>query len=380
MHCASRGSRGVHWLSISGFAFGIIWLAAAPIMGQSSDDTIQKKLHRLSDSAKTAKDFGQIIDQCREALSDTLSEKDRTYVKSMASWALNRRCELRMELAGDLSDVGNAEQAARVRDEALADAIDAIEFDATRWRAFLNRGILFGQANLLPEALADFEAVCQLAPDQSLGWFNRAEVLFAQNSFESSIEFYSRALDIDSADQQALTGRGLAYCRLKKYDLALQDFEVVTKLRGNDLAAFINRGDAYLGLGRWKEAYDDYIRAAQIESHGIAAERTAWLLATCPESSMRQPDVALELAKHAITNNGRTVTQLETLAAAYAAHGEFDQAVQVQQEAISIATGNDSGRAERLALYQSKKPFIQIVHVVESGAMRTSTSEVEDEK
>ncbi len=368
-----RASRIVIWLAVG-------WLMCGRLLAEdekkpAQEVTIKQSVHRLTETAHTAKDFSQIIEQCQIALDGELSDSDRTYLRTLKSWALNRRCEKRLEFAADFAAAGNDRQVLLVNDEALADAMEAVALDETRWRAFLNRGILLSDAGLLPEAMADFQTVCRLQPKESAGWFNCGEMHSALNNYRKAVGSYDRALAIDSADLQALTGRGLAYCRLGDYAAAEKDFEIVVRMRGSDAAAFINRGDARLGLAQWRDAYDDYIRAAEIADNGLAAERTAWLFATCPEEEFYRPDTAVDLARHSIAQSGETVGNLEALAAAYACKGDFNLAVEVQRKAIAMDTSRAAARSERLGLYEKQKPFVQQVLRVDEGQMRTSTAE-----
>lgn len=340
----------------------------------SIDESLQQKLHRLAESAESAKDFTVLIDECQKGLAGSLDGSDQKYLKSLAAWALNRRCEKRIDLAFDFEIAGNKRQALIVRDEALADAIESIALDDTRWRAFLNRGVLFAGAGLSEQALADFQTVCRLQPNEPCGWFNCAEIQSVLRNDADAVACYDRAVELDSADVQALTGRGLARCRLGELENALKDFEVVARLRATDSRALINRGDARVGLSQWKEAIDDYRQALQCESNGAALGRTAWLLATCPDSALRRPDEAIELANQSIAQFGETVENLESLAAAHAAKGEFDRAIEWQQRAVERDSVSDTTRRERLRLYQAKTPFELSTHHVDASAMRTSTT------
>ncbi len=322
-------------------------------------DTVKQKIHALTQSARSASDFSQIIEQCQAAIDGKVSESEQKYLRSVKSWSLNRRCELRAVLAADFIEANNRAQANLIADQALADAIEAIELDSTRWRAFLNRGMLLADSNMLNEALADFQTVCQLQPKESLGWYNCGEAQSALLDFAAAVDSYTRALEIDSGDLQALTGRGLARCHMSDFEAATKDFDFVVRMRGNDAAALTNRGDARQGLGQWRDAYDDYLQAAKIEDNGVPSARAAWLLATCPEEEFYRPDAAMDLAKHSIEKAGENVNSLEALAAAHACKGEFEKAIETQKRAIRLCAITNSECTDRLKLYEQQKPFVR---------------------
>ncbi len=89
----------------------------------------------------------------------------------------------------------------------------------------------------------------------------------------------------------------------------------------------------------------------------------AWVLATCPEASVRNGAEAVELAQRAVRiSGGRAPAVLGTLAAAYAEAGRFPEAVQTARNALELATQqNKQTLAEslkaKLPLYQAGIPF-----------------------
>jgi hypothetical protein len=91
----------------------------------------------------------------------------------------------------------------------------------------------------------------------------------------------------------------------------------------------------------------------------------AWILATHPDATVRDPARAVRLAERAADLTAhRQPGILDVLAAAYAAAGEFDRAVATAQEAMALATSSGPAGAKfageigkRLELYRQKKPF-----------------------
>ena len=89
----------------------------------------------------------------------------------------------------------------------------------------------------------------------------------------------------------------------------------------------------------------------------------AWLLATHPDPNVLDAREAVKLAERAaeLTNNQDAVI-VDTLAAAYAAAGQFDRAVGAAQEALALVSkGEDSEQAkeirQRLELYSQAKQY-----------------------
>jgi tetratricopeptide (TPR) repeat protein len=87
----------------------------------------------------------------------------------------------------------------------------------------------------------------------------------------------------------------------------------------------------------------------------------AWVLASCPDASLRDGKMAVETATRACELSKWTEASfLDTLAAAYAETGDYPSAVRWQREAIAKLSPDDPTRAEfsdRLQLYESNKPY-----------------------
>jgi Flp pilus assembly protein TadD len=89
----------------------------------------------------------------------------------------------------------------------------------------------------------------------------------------------------------------------------------------------------------------------------------AWILATDPHSEIRNGAEAVKFASAACRlTRDRDAFMLGTLAACYAEHGEFDQAIATAQQAHDLAlTQGKPDIAERnlqlLALYRAHRPY-----------------------
>jgi tetratricopeptide (TPR) repeat protein len=93
----------------------------------------------------------------------------------------------------------------------------------------------------------------------------------------------------------------------------------------------------------------------------LVLDRLAWVLATCPEASLRDGKRAIALAAGACERERwKDPSPIATLAAAYAESGDFARAVAMQNEAIANLPAGDlklKALSERLQLYQNKKPY-----------------------
>ncbi|MFA5252008.1 MAG: tetratricopeptide repeat protein, partial [Phycisphaerae bacterium] len=91
----------------------------------------------------------------------------------------------------------------------------------------------------------------------------------------------------------------------------------------------------------------------------------AWLLAVSKETTIHNPTKAVGVAWRACElTNYRRPDLLDTLAAAYAAAGDFSKAVETAEKALGLcqSPGLNSLKKEiesRLVLYKAGKPYIE---------------------
>src|SRR5262249_6387826 len=119
-------------------------------------------------------------------------------------------------------------------------------------------------------------------------------------------------------------------------------------------------GNALKSEGRLEEALTHYVEAVRIMPDAIEAQNNlAWFWATCHLDGLRDGRRALELADKAARSTGyENPSVLDSLAAAYAETGDFQQAITWQERAVALAP--DQAKAmflPRLELYRQRKPF-----------------------
>ena len=121
------------------------------------------------------------------------------------------------------------------------------------------------------------------------------------------------------------------------------------------------RASAHYSLGHYAKAIDDLQTAVRIDpkdanSYGILA----WILATCPNPSVRNGALAVKAAEVAYELD-HTWHSLATLAAAYAEAGDFQRAKDCLSRAMKMAEGlTPSQRSlvqEQLVLYKQGKAY-----------------------
>jgi serine/threonine-protein kinase len=116
-------------------------------------------------------------------------------------------------------------------------------------------------------------------------------------------------------------------------------------------------------MGRYGEALAHLETAHAANPWDVSvANNLAWILATCPDATHRDGPRALRLAEWACQATAyKSPPLLDSLAAAYAEGGQFDQAVRTTLQAIEIVRGNPRASTatleSRLSLYKANKPY-----------------------
>ena len=113
-------------------------------------------------------------------------------------------------------------------------------------------------------------------------------------------------------------------------------------------------------MGRYGDALADYALAIEVKPNSAHAYRNgAWLLATCPDENYRDEENAVRGARQALEfAYGDRHVALDTLAAAFANAGEFDQAISTLEQAIEMAPSELRGDyLTRIKLYEAGQPY-----------------------
>ncbi|MFN8094680.1 MAG: tetratricopeptide repeat protein [Vicinamibacteria bacterium] len=229
---------------------------------------------------------------------------------------------------------------------------------------------------------------------------NRATDLAQQGQWEESIAAVGKALEIDPESVKAHLLLGTGLWRTGHPDEALRHYEKAVEIDPKRAEARYSLSFALFLQDRWKDGLAQLERAFEIaprsgklparydagvalpipEPPRTAAETCrrkleqdpadvaallvlASLRAAAREDDLRDGAEAVRLARRACTLTRFQVPEaLDVLGGAYAEAGRFDQAVEVERLAVWYAraagrTALAPGAAERLALYESGRPY-----------------------
>jgi protein O-mannosyl-transferase len=227
-----------------------------------------------------------------------------------------------------------------------------------------------GQAD---EAIIQYQKAIEIHPDFARARYDLATVLLQKGRVDEAINQYQKVLEIhpdpDKAHnilgnellQKTLELRvqpdvagvrdklGNALLQKGRVEEAMIQFQMVLEIRPDDADAQINLGIALFKKGRVDEAVARFQKALEISPGNPKAchnlTHMAWVLATCPDASIRNGVRAVALVEQVeLFSQGGNPLVLETLATAYAETGRFPEAVATAERAqqLAVQQGNTS--------------------------------------
>lgn len=286
-------------------------------------------------------------------------------------------------------------------EEAMVQYRRAIESDPHCVEPRYNLGVALARQGHAQQALQEYSRVLDADSSFVDAYIGIGNILERQGKLDLAIEQYRRALRANPVALSAAKLLGVALAHQNRLGEAIQQFTNVVRLDPHVGDAYVNLGSALAQAGRAEEALAAYRSALQVDPNlpgahyglgavladtgrdGVAAaehlreairlagdwvlalNRLAELLATDRDPRVRRPAEAVALSEKACRLTGRgDPMSLQTLALAYAASGQFDNAVATGDRARKLAE-QEGDRAlaarldQQLALYRQGKTLAQ---------------------
>ncbi len=247
-------------------------------------------------------------------------------------------------------------------DEARKDYEKSIEINKRVSDSYIGMSNIYLSQNDLVKALENAEKAVDIQPRNAVSLNHRGWVLYKLGRIEEAMFDLNRAINYAPRLQLAYNNRAVCYVAMGKLDDAIEDYDRCVELSGGSGSptTLVNRAVAYGGKKDYKNAKADFDKAIEMgESVPEVLNGIAWFLAVCPEEAYRDGTKAVDFAKKAVAVSGdKDWNFIDTLAAAFAENGEFDEAVENQRKAIELAPEKEKPAFQgRLKLYESKEAF-----------------------
>jgi tetratricopeptide (TPR) repeat protein len=314
--------------------------------------------------------ISQQLELCLRTLPDDSDLFNKLALALVARGRLDdaRRCfdqalQISPENPGLHTNLADALARAGMLDEAFAQYEAAIQLDPDDPTPYLNRGATFRSQGMIDEAIADFQQALAIEPDFAPAHSSLAAILSSQGKLGEAVEHLRRVLHVHPKDAATHHGLGVIFQAWGQLPEAMQHFQAALESNPNEPMTHNRLGQVLADLGQYDDAIEHFRTAISLKPDWAPPmAELAWVLATCRDPAARNVEEAVAWAERACpVGDCPKARFLDIRAAAYAAAGQFSDAVETAREAIARTSPEDvvesAERRRRLGLYETGRPF-----------------------
>jgi tetratricopeptide (TPR) repeat protein len=268
--------------------------------------------------------------------------------------------------AGAETDYGIALAEAGRFDEALVHLNNAIRINPTYSKAINYLGKVYLHEGRFNEAIECFNELIRRNQDSAEVYYDLGMALGMQGKYDGAIKCFSRTLELEPEYPEAHKRIGTALLAAGRTREAIEHFNEALRANPKEAVVYVSLSIAYTRLSKYEQAIQNWLRAKELDPNSpYIFNNPAWLLATASDASKEDADRAIEFARRTCEQTGyKEAELLDTLAAAYAAGGRFDDAISTAKKALSEAQAHNredlAGEIQkRIKLYEAGKRYIQ---------------------
>jgi tetratricopeptide (TPR) repeat protein len=239
--------------------------------------------------------------------------------------------------------------------------------------ALTNLGTLLMERGQLDDALSYFQSALAVRSRSEHRHYNLSlalihdstgNVLARKGRLNDAIAHFRQAIELRPDFPDAHYNLGTALFQKGDLDGAIAQWRTTLSIHPYDSGAHTSLGNALVQKGLLREAADHYERALQSDPDSILPlNNLAWVMSTGPDDSLRNNEIAVQLATKAnqLSKESNPVF-IRTLAAAYAQAGQFEKAIETARRASEQANAQGAHDLavqirEDVDLYQRRTPF-----------------------
>jgi tetratricopeptide (TPR) repeat protein len=149
--------------------------------------------------------------------------------------------------------------------EAIAQFDKIVKLEPNNSEVYRRRATALKGVDRWKEAYDDFSKSIKLTPDIANVYTSMAEVCEHLGKWQEAIDNYDKYLAIDPGYDRAFCQRALIFLRIKNYPKAIDDYSHVIKMNPQDDFAHKQRGDTYMLMKQYQKAADDYSEALRLD-------------------------------------------------------------------------------------------------------------------
>lgn len=220
------------------------------------------------------------------------------------------------------------------------DQMESIDVPASDLYRIIDNALALQQAGDNASALAEWKKALEIDPNDARANNGIGIALSLSGESDGAIGYLRKATQINPDFFEAYYNLGLELAKKNRVNEAIDAWLNTVRIRPSFAAGHENLGYAFYLQGKFADSLTHLRLALEADPDRVSdLNLAASVLATSPDSSLRNSGDALALADRAQTlTHGQDAAILDTLSAAYAEAGRFSNAIEIEQQAIAIAT------------------------------------------
>jgi tetratricopeptide (TPR) repeat protein len=287
---------------------------------------------------KVVADANDVIKSIDNLRKDREKLRELEDIKKRADAILEQNKQLRKELA---LAKGNAKQEVQQRYDNSIKELSSIE-----WRESGNRNYYKTDYET---AINDFSRAIEINPNYDLAYNDRGATYNKLGKYNEAIVDFNKAIEINPNLDLAYGNRGTTYYILGKYNEAIVDLNKEIELNPKDAIVYNNRGAAYSFLGKYNEAIVDFNKAIELNPNLDLAYSTR---GAAYYALGKYNEAIVDLNK-AIELNTKDAADYNNRGAVYYALGKYNEAIVDLNKVIELNPNDEMAYSDRGLAYIS---------------------------
>jgi tetratricopeptide (TPR) repeat protein/tRNA A-37 threonylcarbamoyl transferase component Bud32 len=227
-------------------------------------------------------------------------------------------------------------------DDGMVALREAIRLDPGLAEAHFYLGGALAKKGVLEKATVALREAIRLQPDHVGAHSILGSILVDTGRVDEGMVALRKAIRLEPDSAWAHSNLGSALGRLSSLDEAIAEYRKAIRLAPRHAPAHFGLGFALQSTGQFDKAIEALREAARLAPNVAAQNRLAWLLATCPDETLRNPEQAVALARKAVSLAPIDGNLRNTLGVAHYRAGHLDKALHALAQSMCLRNGGDA--------------------------------------
>jgi tetratricopeptide (TPR) repeat protein len=243
------------------------------------------------------------------------------------------------QFADAMNNLGKALALQGADDEAIGFYQKALEIKPDFLNARLNLGNLLLKHGRLDEAAAQFRSALEIQPDAEEAQYNLGKALLLKGDYDGAVACFQKMAPLSPVPLERWQSLAKHFEEEEDWKAVAACYRQAIKINPRSAESWVSLAKAFYRNGDFAAAIDSLQQALDANPDEASIQSNlALLLATAPDPSLRNSKKAVALAARANQlSGGANPLMLHTLAAAYAADGNYRLAADTARHALELA-------------------------------------------